>query len=74
MGFSARYVFIRSSSEDVDESKTNELFDTVIMDDGDVEKTAASIGEFIYGGEVDAEANGDADMADAPSVDDEVEA
>ncbi|KAL7905910.1 THO complex subunit 1 transcription elongation factor domain-containing protein [Trichoderma velutinum] len=69
MDFSARYIFIKSSSEDVDEEKTKDLFDTIIADDGDVEKTAASIGEFIYGGEADAETNGDANMDDAPSAD-----
>ncbi|UKZ78221.1 hypothetical protein TrVFT333_005956 [Trichoderma virens FT-333] len=75
MDFSARYIFIKSSSEEIDEAKTNDLFDTVIVDDDDdVEKTAASIGEFIYAGEADAETNGDANMADAPSVDDEADA
>lgn len=74
MDFSARYIFIKSSSEDVDEEKTKDLFDTVIVDDGDVEKTAASIGEFIFGGEADAETNGDANMADAPSANGEEEA
>ncbi|KAL7941967.1 THO complex subunit 1 transcription elongation factor domain-containing protein [Trichoderma barbatum] len=74
MDFSARYIFIGSSSEEIDKTKTNDLFDTVIVDEGDVEKTAASIGEFIYGGEADAETNGDANMADAPFVDGEAEA
>ncbi|KAL7786704.1 THO complex subunit 1 transcription elongation factor domain-containing protein [Trichoderma ceciliae] len=78
MDFSARYILIRTSSDEgFDESKTKDSFDAVIMDDGDVDKTAASIGEFVYGhetGEDDAVANGDADMADAPSVDDEAEA
>ncbi|KAK4068226.1 uncharacterized protein Triagg1_7469 [Trichoderma aggressivum f. europaeum] len=74
MDFSARYILIKSSSEDVDEEKTKDLFDTIIVDDGDVEKTAASIGEFIFAGEADAETNGDANMADAPSANGEEEA
>jgi THO complex subunit 1 len=72
MDFSARYIFIRPSDEDFDDSKTKDLFDTVIVDDGDVDETAASVGEFIYGGEAEDDetaANGDASMEDAPSVD-----
>lgn len=75
MDFSARYIFIKSSSSDIDEEKTKDLFDTVIVDEGDVEKTAASISEFIFKGEeADAETNGDANMADAPSANGEEEA
>lgn len=76
MDFSARYIFIKSSSSDIDEEKTKDLFDTVIVDEGDVEKTAASISEFIFKGEADADAetNGDANMADAPSANGEEEA
>ncbi|RFU73569.1 nuclear matrix [Trichoderma arundinaceum] len=82
MDFSARYILIQSSSdEDLDESTTKDLFDTIIVDDGDVDKAAAGVGEFIYAGEAEAEedeaetdANGDdANMVDAPSVDDEGE-
>ncbi|KAH6604012.1 nuclear matrix [Trichoderma cornu-damae] len=75
MDFVARYIFVAPyPDEDFDESKTKDLFDAVIVHDGDVEKTAAGVGEFIYAGGAErdeAEANGDANMADAPSVDDE---
>ncbi|KAK0756432.1 hypothetical protein N5P37_011084 [Trichoderma harzianum] len=74
MDFSARYIFIKSSPSDIDEEKTKDLFDTVIVDEGDAEKTAASISEFIFKGEADAETNGDANMADAPSANGEEEA
>lgn len=67
MDFSARYILIKASSpEDPDESKTKDLFDTVIAHEGDVDKTASQIAEFIY---AKAETNGDdANMADAPAV------
>lgn len=77
MDFSARYIFIKSSTDETfDESKTNELFDTVIVDNDDLEETATSVGEFIYAekaaekAEEDQEspANGDANMEDAPSA------
>lgn len=75
MDFSARYIFIKSSTDETfNESKTNELFDTVIVDNDDLEETATSVGEFIYAekaaekAEEDQEtpANGDANMEDAP--------
>lgn len=76
MDFSARYILIKSpsssssSSEEgqPDESKTKELFDTVIVYEDDVEKTASRIAEYIYAKA--EETNGDdANMADAPAVD-----
>ncbi|KAL6895060.1 THO complex subunit 1 transcription elongation factor domain-containing protein [Trichoderma evansii] len=78
MDFSARYIFIKSSSdEDFDESKTNELFDTVIADNDNLEETATSVGEYIYAekaededeDEAETPANDDANMEDAPSAD-----
>ncbi|KAL6862050.1 THO complex subunit 1 transcription elongation factor domain-containing protein [Trichoderma novae-zelandiae] len=72
MDFSARYILIKSaSSSGPDESKAGELFDSVIVEEDDVEKTASRVAEFIY---AKAETNGDANMADAPSVDGEIEA
>lgn len=76
MDFSARYIFIKSSTDEtVDESKTNELFDTVIVDNDNLDETATSVGDFIYAGEAaemaeeevdETPANGDASMEDAP--------
>jgi THO complex subunit 1 len=75
MDFSARYIFIKSSTdEDFDESKANELFDTVIVDNDSIEETATSVAEFIYAEKADEEAededettaNDDANMEDAP--------
>ncbi|KAM0449239.1 hypothetical protein ACHAO4_007903 [Trichoderma viride] len=77
MDFSARYIFIKSSTDETfDESKTNELFDTVIVDNDNLEETATSVGEFIYAEktaekaeeEEETPANGDANMEDAPSA------
>jgi THO complex subunit 1 len=77
MDFSARYIFIKSSTDETfDESKTNELFDTVIAGNDNLEETATSVGEFIYAEkaaetekaeeEEETPANGDANMEDAP--------
>lgn len=75
MDFSARYIFIKSSTDETfDDSKTNELFDTAIVDNDDLEETATSVGEFIYAEktaekaeeEEETPANGDANMEDAP--------
>ncbi|KAL7918123.1 THO complex subunit 1 transcription elongation factor domain-containing protein [Trichoderma austrokoningii] len=71
MDFSARYIFIKSSSDD--ESKTNELFDTVIADSDNLEETVTSIKAFIYAEKDekdDTAANGDANMEDAPGNED----
>ncbi|KAH8122230.1 THO complex subunit 1 transcription elongation factor-domain-containing protein [Trichoderma asperelloides] len=74
MDFSARYIFIKSSSDETfDESRTNELFDTVVEDKDNLEETATSVGEFIYAEKQEDEgettANGDASMEDAPPAD-----
>lgn len=74
MDFSARYIFIKSSSDETfDESKTNELFDTVVEDKDNLEETATSAGKFIYAEKQEDEgettANGDASMEDAPPAD-----
>lgn len=75
MDFSARYIFIKSSADETfDESKTKELFDTVIIDDDNLEETVTSVREFIYEEDAAEEAeeedettaHGDANMEDAP--------
>ncbi|KAK1240204.1 hypothetical protein MKX08_007646 [Trichoderma sp. CBMAI-0020] len=72
MDFSARYILIKSSTDEtLAESKTNELFDTVIVDSDNLEETATSVGEFIYAEKAQEEeeetpANADANMEDAP--------
>ncbi|PNP40628.1 hypothetical protein TGAMA5MH_07626 [Trichoderma gamsii] len=80
MDFSARYIFIKSSTDETfDESKMNELYDTVIVNNDNLEETATSVGEFIYAEkaaetekaeeeEEETPANGDANMEDAPSA------
>ncbi|KAH0490158.1 hypothetical protein TgHK011_001639 [Trichoderma gracile] len=73
MDFSARYILITSPSpsEAEESDKTKELFDTVIVHEDDVEKTASRLAEYIY---AKAETNGDdANMVDAPAVDGEAE-
>ncbi|EHK47272.1 uncharacterized protein TrAtP1_010066 [Trichoderma atroviride] len=75
MDFSARYIFIKSSTDETfDESKTNELFDTVIVDNDNIEETATNVGQFIYADKAaekaeegeETPANADANMEDAP--------
>ncbi|KAL7811086.1 THO complex subunit 1 transcription elongation factor domain-containing protein [Trichoderma gracile] len=74
MDFSARYILITSpssTSEPEESNKTKELFDSVIVHEDDVEKTASRLAEYIY---AKAETNGDdANMVDAPAVDGEAE-
>lgn len=78
MDFSARYILVRADEEEeLDEAKTKDLFDTVIVHDGDVDRTATLVGDFVYREagedqdeeeeEANGDANGDANMADAPS-------